>query len=66
MSKYTVEQVTEALAVDANLRSTGPERAGKVYSTHRTREAAERAADKLRRISPLGAPVAVFGPAEDE
>jgi hypothetical protein len=60
MARYTVEQITGSDLVGASGKRTGPELAGKVYSTHRTREAAERAAAKLRKDSPLGTPVAVF------
>ena len=59
-TKYTVEQVTGSDCVDGSGRVTGPERAGHIYSTHRTREAAELALAKLSEIAPLGPPMAIF------
>lgn len=60
--KWTVETVTGSDLVDAAGRVTGPEKAGRIISTHRSREAADRAAETFRHDCPLGSEVAVFGP----
>lgn len=52
-ARWTVEAVTGSVAVDAAGRGTGPESTGRVYSTHRTQAAAERAMEKHQDASPL-------------
>lgn len=43
---YYVTSTTGSETIDRNGRSTGPELSGKIYSKHRTIEAAVRAMDK--------------------
>src|SRR5262245_23327461 len=56
---YEVHELTGAVLIDGEGRVTGNEGTGRVFSRHRTREAAEEAARRLRCVSPLGRPVEV-------
>lgn len=58
---YTVETTTGAYVPRNGRRE--PERAGRVISQHATEDKAIAAAQHHRRTSPLGSPVAVYGPA---
>ncbi len=51
--RYEIHNLTGSTLIDASGRRTGNESAGRV-STHKTREAAERALERLRKISPAG------------
>jgi hypothetical protein len=49
---WEVIELTGSWLVDAEGRRVAPERGGRVYSRHRTEEAADAARTRLLRISP--------------